>query len=111
MCNLLSTYYVKSKLFKTIFGGNTIDIIPQGNVEVDLGVLYNKQDNPSLSPSNRRNFTFDFDLRISLNLMGIVGARLDVIINYDIQFTFDFHDQIILEFTSIEVVIVYIIKI
>ncbi|HLS12645.1 MAG TPA: cell surface protein SprA [Flavobacteriaceae bacterium] len=100
--NLLPTYYVKSELFETIFGGNTIDIIPQGNVEVDLGVLYNKQDNPSLSPRNRRNFTFDFDQRISLNLMGKVGERLDVNINYDTQSTFDFQNQIKLEYTPTE---------
>lgn len=100
--NLLPTYYVKSELFETIFGGNTIDIIPQGNVEVDLGMLYNKQDNPSLSPRNRRNLTFDFDQRISLSLMGKVGERLDVNINYDTQSTFDFQNQIKLEYTPTE---------
>lgn len=100
--NLLPTYYVKSELFETIFGGNTIDIIPRGNVEVDLGMLYNKQDNPSLSPRNRKNLTFDFDQRISLSLMGKVGERLDVNINYDTQSTFDFQNQIKLEYTPTE---------
>src|SRR5699024_2966890 len=64
--------------------------------------LYNKQDNPSLSPRNRRSFTFDFDQRISLNLMGKVGERLDVNINYDTQSTFDFQNQIKLEYTPTE---------
>lgn len=100
--NLLPTYYVKSELFETIFGGNTIDIIPRGNVEVDLGMLYNKQDNPSLSPRNRKSFSFDFDQRISLSLMGKVGERLDVNINYDTQSTFDFQNQIKLEYTPTE---------
>src|SRR5690625_350415 len=74
--NLLPTYYVKSELFETIFGGNTIDIIPQGNVEVDLGVLYNKQDNYSISSINLRNFTFDFDQFISLILICIFGITV-----------------------------------
>jgi len=100
--NLLPTYYVKSELFETIFGGNTIDIIPQGSVEVDLGILYNKQDNPSLSPRNRQSFTFDFDQRISLSMMGKVGERLDVNINYDTQSTFDFQNQIKLEYAPTE---------
>ena len=100
--NLLPTYYVKSELFETLFGGNTIDIVPQGNVEVDLGMLYNKQDNPSLSPRNRKSFTFDFDQRISLSLLGKVGERLDVNINYDTQSTFDFQNQIKLEYTPTE---------
>ena len=38
--NLLPEYYVKSGLFETIFGGNTIEIIPQGSVEMDIGILY-----------------------------------------------------------------------
>ena len=51
--NLLPTFYVKSGLFESIFGGNTIEVIPQGSVEMDLGLLYTKQDNPSFSPRNR----------------------------------------------------------
>ena len=38
--NLLPRYYVNSSFFETIFGGNTIDIKPQGSVELDLGVRY-----------------------------------------------------------------------
>ena len=48
--NLLPTFYVNSNFFETIFGGNTIEVIPQGTVEMDLGVLYTKQDNPTFSP-------------------------------------------------------------
>jgi cell surface protein SprA len=32
-------YYIKSGLFWTIFGSNTIDVKPTGSVEMDLGVL------------------------------------------------------------------------
>jgi cell surface protein SprA len=38
--NLLPGFYVKSGLFESIFGGNNIDIVPQGSVEMDLGVLF-----------------------------------------------------------------------
>ena len=51
--NLIPEIYVNSKLFETIFGGNTIEVVPQGSLEIDLGVLYTKQDNPSFSPRNR----------------------------------------------------------
>ncbi|HBS53741.1 MAG TPA: hypothetical protein DD806_07060, partial [Flavobacterium sp.] len=51
--DLLPRYYVKSGLFETIFGGNTIDVKPTGSVEMDLGLRYTKQDNPSFSPRNR----------------------------------------------------------
>jgi cell surface protein SprA len=96
--NLLPEFYVKSGLFRTIFGSDTIQVVPQGSVEMDLGVLFSKQDNPSFSPKNRSNFTFDFDQRISLSLLGKVGTRLQVTANYDTQSTFDFQNLIKLEF-------------
>lgn len=100
--NLLPEFYVESAFFESIFGGNTIEIIPQGSVEMDLGVLFTKQDNPSFSPQNRSNFTFDFDQRISLSLLGKVGTRLQVTANYDTESTFDFQNLIKLEYTPTE---------
>lgn len=100
--NLLPIFYVDNNFFETIFGGNEIEVIPQGSVEMDMGVLYTKQDNPSLSPRNRSNFTFDFDQRISLSLTGNVGKRLKVNANYDTESTFDFQNQIKLEYTPTE---------
>ncbi|PYE83623.1 protein involved in gliding motility SprA [Winogradskyella epiphytica] len=100
--NLLPEFYVDSGLFESIFGGNTINVVPQGSVEVDLGVLFSKQDNPSFSPRNRTNFTFDFDQRISLSLLGKVGTRLQVTANYDTEATFDFQQVVKLEYTPTE---------
>lgn len=100
--NLLPEFYVNSGFFETIFGGNTIEVVPQGSVEMDLGVLFSRQDNPSFSPRNRSNFTFDFDQRISLSLLGKVGTRLQVNANYDTQATFDFQQIIKLEYTPTE---------
>ncbi|MDN3723374.1 cell surface protein SprA [Aequorivita sp. SDUM287046] len=100
--NLLPTFYVNSNFFESIFGGNTIEVIPQGSVEMDLGLLYTKQDNPAYSPRNRSNFSFDFDQRISLSLLAKVGTRLQVTANYDTESTFDFQNQIKLEYTPTE---------
>lgn len=100
--DLLPTFYVNSSFFESIFGGNTIEVIPQGSVEMDLGLLYTKQDNPQFSPRNRSSFTFDFDQRISLSMLAQVGTRLQVTANYDTQSTFDFQNQIKLEYTPTE---------
>lgn len=100
--NLLPIYYVNSGLFETIFGGNTIDIRPTGSVEMDIGLAYIKQDNPSFSPRARKNTTFDFNQRISLGLMGKVGTKLEVNINYDTQSTFSFQNIMKLEYEPTE---------
>ena len=100
--DLLPRYYVKSGLFETIFGSNTIDIKPTGSIEMDFGVRYTKQDNPAFSPRNRSVVAFDFNQRISMSLMGKVGTRLNVNVNYDTQSTFDFQNLIKLEYTPTE---------
>ncbi len=100
--NLLPIFYVNSNFFESVFGGSEIEIIPQGSVEMDLGLLYTKQDNPAFSPRNRSNFTFDFDQRISLSLLGKIGTRLQVTANYDTESTFDFQNQLKLEYTPTE---------
>jgi len=95
MKDLLPRYYVNSKLFESIFGSNTIDVRPNGSVEVDLGLRYSKQDNPIISPRNRRMFALDFDQRISLSLQGKVGTRLNTDINFDNQATMGFQQQMV----------------
>lgn len=100
--SLLPAFQVESDAFRSIFGGDEIEFTPTGSVEVDLGVLFTKQDNPALSPRNRSNVTLDFNQRISLSLLGKVGERLQVTANYDTESTFDFQNQIKLEYTPTE---------
>ncbi|MEM7484107.1 MAG: cell surface protein SprA [Bacteroidota bacterium] len=100
--NLLPNFYVNSNFFESIFGGNTIEVIPQGSVAMDLGILWQKNDNPALSPRNRTNLAFDFDQRISLSLLGKVGERLQVTANYDTEATFDFQNLVKIDYTPTE---------
>lgn len=100
--DLLPRYYVNSGFFQTVFGGNTIDVKPTGSVEMDLGIRYTKQDNPSFSPRNKSTTTFDFDQRISMSLQGKVGTRLNVNANYDTESTFSFQNLIKLEYAPTE---------
>ncbi|MBQ4914000.1 cell surface protein SprA [Maribacter sp. MMG018] len=100
--NLLPNFYVNNDFFQSIFGGNTIEVIPQGSVAMDLGVIWQKNDNPSLSPRNRTNLSFDFDQRISLSMLGKIGERLQVTANYDTEATFDFQNIVKLDYTPTE---------
>ena len=59
--NLLPNLYVNSNFFESIFGGNEIELVPQGSVAIDLGARYNKRDNPIIPLRNRSNVSLDFN--------------------------------------------------
>jgi cell surface protein SprA len=100
--NLLPKYYVNSKFFESIFGGNTVEVIPSGSLNIKLGGIYQNVDNPQLSERNRSSFTFDFDQQISASIIANVGKRLKVTADYDTQASFDFQNLIKLEYTPTE---------
>ena len=100
--NLLPKYYINSKFFESVFGGNTVEVIPSGNLNIKLGGIYQNVDNPQLSENNRSSFTFDFDQQISASIIAKVGKRLKVTADYDTQSTFDFQNLIKLEYTPTE---------
>ncbi|MCK5907697.1 MAG: cell surface protein SprA, partial [Flavobacteriales bacterium] len=100
--NLLPQFTIDSKFFETIFGGNTIEIIPQGFASIDLGMLYQNIDNPQIPEENRSNLNFNFDQRIQLSVIGKIGKKLRLQTNYDTQATFNFQNQMKLEFTGNE---------
>ena len=97
--NLLPGYALRSEALQSIFGGDEVSLIPQGQVGVDLGVLWQKNDNPSISPRNRSTLAFDFDQDISLGLVGKIGSRLSINANYNTKATFDFQNLIKVAYT------------
>ncbi len=100
--NILPLYYVNSKFFESVFGGNTIDIQPTGSIGLDLGLRYSKRDNPSLPVRNRSNTSLLFDQKIQMGLKGKIGTRLNLDLNYDTQSTFNFNNQVKLAYTPTE---------
>ncbi len=90
---LLPSINIRNKLFESIFGGNTIEIIPQGFASFDIGGLYQKIDNPLILPQNRTNFAINIQQRIQLGLLGKVGENLQLKANYDTQSGFAFENR------------------
>jgi cell surface protein SprA len=90
---LSASLRIKNKLFETIFGGNKIEIIPQGFASFDIGGLYQKIDNPLILPQNRTSFAIDIQQRIQLGLLGKVGENLQLKANYDTQSGFAFENR------------------
>lgn len=87
---------------KDIFGGGSIEIRPQGSAELIFGVNINRTDNPALPERQRRVSTFDFDEKIQLNVIGKIGEKLKLTTNYNTESTFEWENQMKLEFTGFE---------
>ncbi len=100
--SLIPAIKVKGEAFDRIFGGNTIDIKPRGSAEVIFGVNISKTENPRIPINQRRITTFNFDQRIQLNLVGNIGEKLKINTNYNTQATFDFENQVKLDYTGYE---------
>lgn len=99
---LIPEINIRSEAFADIFGGNTIEIRPQGTAEVRLGARYQKIENPIIPVRNQRTFAFDFDQRIQMNITGKIGERLQLSTNYDTEATFAFENKMKLEFQGQE---------
>lgn len=89
-------------VFDRIFGGNYIDIKPNGMVMLDFGGQYQKTNNPAIPIRQQRNGGFRFDQQISFNMVGKVGERLTIRANWDTKATFDFDNNIKIEYKALE---------
>ena len=90
------------KIGNRIFGGSVVDIKPQGSAELIFSGVINKIDNPALPEEQRKTASFNFDERIQMNVIGRIGEKLQIQANYDTEATFEFENEIKLEYTGDE---------
>ncbi|MBI3134793.1 MAG: cell surface protein SprA [Bacteroidetes bacterium] len=100
--NLIPPIKMKSEAFDIIFGGDEINIRPQGSAELSFGVNISRYDNPVLPVKQRRVATFDFQQKINLNLVGQIGDKLKLTIQQNTEATFNFENVVKIEYTGYE---------
>jgi cell surface protein SprA len=93
---------IGGEAFERIFGGNTIDIRPQGTARIDFGVVSNKREDPSLDVRRRRTTNFNFDEEIAMNVMAKIGDKIEFQTNYNTEATFDFENKLKLKYEGKE---------
>ncbi|MGB0524166.1 MAG: cell surface protein SprA, partial [Flammeovirgaceae bacterium] len=93
---------IKSAAFKRLFGGDKIDLQPNGNIVLDFGGLWQRVDNPALSVRQQRQGGFNFDQQIGMNLAGKIGEKLNVNFNFDTKNTFQFEQAYNISYTAFE---------
>ena len=99
--SLIPRLYI-SPVFDRIFGGSYVDIQPNGFVNLDFGGRFQRLDDPSRTRRQQRNGSFNFDQQISMNVVGKVGEKLAITANFDNNNTFDFQNNLKVEYTGYE---------
>jgi cell surface protein SprA len=91
---------IRNQTFARIFGSPTINIRPQGTAEAILSGQINSNENPLFNTRQRKQYNFNFDQHIQLNLTGEIGDKLKIATNYNTDAQFQFDNQIKLDYTS-----------
>lgn len=100
--SLIPPIKMKGEAFDIVFGGDEINIRPQGSAELSFGVNVSRYDNPVLPVKQRRVATFDFQQKINLNLVGQIGDKLKLTIQQNTEATFNFENVVKIEYTGYE---------
>ena len=89
-----------SPILDRIFGGSYVELVPRGFVTLDFGGSFQKISNPSIPIRQQRNGGFEFDQQINMSVVGKVGEKLAVTANFDNNNSFDFQNNMKVEYTG-----------
>ncbi|MGF1924209.1 MAG: cell surface protein SprA [Bacteroidia bacterium] len=91
---------INSRVFEKIFGGTTIDIQPRGEAELTFLGRVNRNENPLFNERQRVQSNFDFNQRIQMDVLGNIGTKMKIKMNYNTEAQFDFENQVKLDYTG-----------
>ena len=91
-----------SPFFDRLFGGDQILINTNGFVQLDFGGRFQRVDNPAIPIRQQRNGTFEFDQNIQMSLQGTIGSKLRINANFNNNNSFDFENELKVEFSGLE---------
>lgn len=89
-----------SPVLDRIFGGSYVELVPRGFVTLDFGAAFQRIDNPNIPIRQQRNGGFEFDQQINMSVIGKVGEKLAVSANFDNNNSFDFQNNMKVEYTG-----------
>ncbi len=98
--NPLSKYIPNRNLLDRLFGGTEPVIKPQGNIDLTFGFDYSRVNNPIFPVRQQRVGGFDFDMNIQMNVVGKIGEKLNLSTQFNNNATFDFENQMKLDYNS-----------
>ena len=106
--SIIPPLYVGGEAFDLIFGSNTIDIRPQGSVDLTFGLKHNYRGAPSITGQHTTNFDFDQD--IQLNVVARIGDKINFNISKNTKATFNYEDLMKLKYEGKEDEIIQLLE-
>jgi len=85
-----------------IFGSDEISITPTGAANLTFGLSYQRSKNLTLPINVQRSYTFDFQEDIKIGVTGKIGDKMNVGINWDTKATFNFENEVKLDYVGDE---------
>jgi cell surface protein SprA len=108
--SIIPPMYIGGKGFETIFGSNTVDIRPQGSVDLTFGLKHTFRDDPSRSEQWKRHNDFVMDMDIQMNVMAKIGDKINFNINKNTKATFNYQDKLDLKYQGKEDEIIQLLE-
>ena len=108
--SIIPPMFIGGKAFETIFGGNTIEIRPQGSVDLTFGIKHDYRKDPSRNERNQHITNFEMDTDIQLNVMAKIGDKINFNINKNTKATFNFQDKLDLKYEGKEDEIIQLLE-
>ncbi len=99
--SLIPPLYV-SPAFDRLFGGSFVEIIPNGFVTLDFGARFTRNKDPNIPVRSQRYSSFEFEPQINMNAVGKVGEKLAVTANFANNNSFDYQNDLKVEYTGYE---------
>ncbi|MEJ7647263.1 MAG: cell surface protein SprA [Chryseolinea sp.] len=89
-----------SPILDRIFGGSYVELVPRGFVTLDFGAAFQRINNPQIPIRQQRNGGFEFDQQINMSVVGKIGEKMQVTANFDNNNSFDFQNNMKVEYTG-----------
>lgn len=88
--------------FTTIFGKNEVDLRVNGRADIRAGFDYRKSDQQSIVTGRTAQIDPDFEQALRLGIVGTIGDKLSIDVNYDSKNQFDFQNRLKLHYQGYE---------
>ncbi|MBR4391509.1 MAG: cell surface protein SprA [Bacteroidales bacterium] len=108
--SIIPPLYIGGEAFDMIFGSNTIDIRPQGSVDLTFGIKHNYRGDPAMTDRQKNQTNFDFDQDIQLNVIAKIGDKINFNINKNTKATFNYEDLMKLKYEGKEDEIIQLLE-